>query len=107
MQEHTIFKGATRPALLLGAPMIPLILLGLGCLLPIGFLIVVFRNIPLAMVLVVVFGVGLVYMRHVAKKDPWLFEAKLKRLWLRRRKGNTAQWGGVSYSPTRMKRRPR
>lgn len=93
--------------MLLGAPMIPLILLGLACLLPIGFLIVVFKNITLPLMLLLVFAIGLVYMRHVAKKDPWLFEAKLKRLWLRRRKGNPGQWGGVSYSPTRMVRRSR
>ena len=87
--------------------MIPLILLGLACLLPVGFLIVVFRNITLAILLMVVFAIGLLYMRYVAKKDAWLFEAKLKRLWLRRRKGNTDQWGALSYSPTRMKRTTR
>lgn len=102
MEEHTIFKGATRPPLLLGVPMLPLILSGLTCLLPIGLLIIVLHQFALPLVIAVIFFVAYFYMRHVTKKDPWLLEAKRKRLILRRHKGNVNQWGGVSYGPTRM-----
>jgi len=105
MEEHTIFKGATRPPLLMGVPMIPLILLGLSCLLPIGILIIVFQKFILPLVLTVIFFALFFYMRHVTKKDPWLLEAKRKRLMLRRRKGDVARWGGVSYGPTKMTRK--
>ncbi len=104
MEEHAIFKGATRPPLLLGVPMLPLILMGLTCLLPIGLLIIVLHLFILPLVIAVIFFVTYFYMRHITKKDPWLLEAKRKRLILRRRKGNVTKWGGVSYGPTRMRR---
>jgi len=42
----------------------------------------------------------------ITKQDSWRTKQELLRLRLRRQKGNTAIWGGVSYGPLRLKRRP-
>jgi len=40
MQEHWVFKGATRPALFIGVPLVPMVLLSLVTMMPLGWLMV-------------------------------------------------------------------
>jgi type IV secretion system protein VirB3 len=104
MQEHWVFKGATRPALFIGVPLVPMMLLSLATMMPLGWLMVL-RFYKTSVLLLLLFLVGYVWMRGITKQDGWRTKQELLRMRLRRQKGNTRIWGGVSYCPLRLKRR--
>ncbi|MFT3960908.1 type IV secretion system protein VirB3 [Propionivibrio sp.] len=101
-----LFKGCTRPAMLLGVPMIPMMVVCMAIFLP-GMWVLLFAG-PIGLVLI--FGVlpGCVWwMREVTKKDDYRLEQLILRLSLRIRQVNGALWGkGVAaYSPIQYRRR--
>lgn len=101
-----LFKGCTRPAMLIGVPMIPMIAVCLAIFLP-GMWILLFFG-PIGLVLILgVLPVCIWWMREVTKKDDYRLEQLLLRWSLRSRQVNGALWGkGVAaYSPTRYRRR--
>lgn len=102
-----LFKGCTRPSMLMGVPMVPLIVVCLLIFLPgMWALLLIGPGLGLS----VIFGVLPVCvwsMREVTKKDDYRLEQLILRLSLRMRQVNTSLWGrGVAaYSPIQYRRR--
>ena len=98
MHAEAIYKGATRPAMKLGIPLVPLVLLfGTGALLVmwIGPL-VTWWVVPLVAPTV---GAALAWMRFTTRKDDQRFRQIFvaMRLWLHDR--NHGFWQSRSYAP--------
>lgn len=101
-----LFKGCTRPAMLVGVPMIPMIVVCIGIFLPGMWLLLFVGRIGL----VLIFGVLPIvvwWMREVTKKDDYRLAQLMQRWSLRIRQRNGALWGkGVAaYSPIQYRRR--
>jgi len=103
MAESRVFKGATRPPMIGGVPLVPMVILSLGTLQPMA-IAVIFQFYYLVLVLVVLFLTGFIWMRLLSKRDGWRSKQEFLRLRLRAQKGNPKIWGGISYSPLRIKR---
>ena len=99
MHGEAIFKGATRPAMKLGVPLVPLVVVfGTGMLLIMwGGTLVSWWG---ALVVVVSFGPTLLWMRFVTAKDDQRFRQLFIALKLRVRDRNGGFWHARSYSPT-------
>jgi type IV secretion system protein VirB3 len=104
MPEHRVFKGATRPALVVGVPLVPMVVLSLTTLLPLAWF-VLFQLYLLSFLLLTIFLTVYLWMRSLTNKDPWRTKQELLRLRVRLKKGNQAIWGGISYGPGRLKKR--
>ena len=99
MQGEAIYKGATRPAMKLGIPLVPLVLLfGTGMLLIMWGGILVSGWIALGVV--VAWGPALLWMRFVTAKDDQRFRQLFVALKLRLHDRNRRLWQARSYSPT-------
>lgn len=99
MQAESIYKGATRPAMKLGVPLVPLVLLiGSGMLLIMWGGVLVTWWIALAVVLAI--GPALLWMRFVTAKDDQRFRQIFLSLKLRVRDRNRRLWQARSYSPS-------
>ena len=101
-----LFKGCTRPAMLVGVPMVPMIVVCIGLFVP-GMWLLLFAG---RIGLVLIFGVLPIciwWMREVTKKDDYRLEQLIMRWSLRSRQRNSALWGkGVAaYSPIQYRRR--
>lgn len=104
MLEQRVFKGATRPPLVMGVPLLPMVLLFAFTLIPLGWS-TIFGFHSAAIVFLCIFLAGFIWMRGLTKRDPWRTKQEIMRLILRARSGNVNLWGGVSYSPLRLKKR--
>jgi type IV secretion system protein VirB3 len=97
---EAIYKGATRPAMKFGVPLVPLVVLLGG-----GMLAVMWGGILvsgwLALAVVAAVGPALLWMRHVTHRDDQRFRQMfvLARLLMCDR--NRRFWGGRSYSAGR------
>ena len=99
MLHETIYKGATRPAMKLGIPLVPLVVLfGLGMLLSIWGGILLSGWIVLVVVLAI--GPALAWMRFVTRKDDQRFRQIFVALRLRVHDRNHRLWRARSYAPT-------
>ena len=99
MQAEAIYKGATRPAMKLGIPLVPLVVLfGSGMLLIMwgGTLI----SWWIALAVVVAFVPALVWMRFVTAKDDQRFRQMFVAMKLRFYDHNRRFWHARSYAPT-------
>src|ERR1700742_2173160 len=99
MQGEAIFKGATRPAMKLGIPLVPLVfLLGLSMLLIMwgG----VFLSWWFALAVIVAAISLLLWMRLVTAKDDQRFRQAFISLKLRLHDRNRRFWHARSYAPT-------
>ena len=98
MEQYKLMRGATRPPLFLGVPLVPFVLLGVSTMVPVGWCVVFQAFIPaIALSLI---GITLFLgMRHITRQDPWRTRQFLMRLKMRRIQGNYAQWGAISHSP--------
>ena len=99
MQGEAIYKGATRPAMKLGIPLVPLVVLfGTGMLLIMwgGTLV----SWWIALAVVVAFLPALAWMRFVTSKDDQRFRQIFvaTKLWFNDR--NCRLWHSRSYAPT-------
>jgi type IV secretion system protein VirB3 len=100
-----IFKGCTRPAMIGGVPMLPLIVVGASCFL-VGMWGLLLLQSPWPVLIAGTVAVALYFtMKSVAKKDDQRFKQMF--LWLILRAPNRSRqfWGATTYSPTRYKRR--
>ena len=98
MQAEAIYKGATRPAMKLGIPLVPLVMLfGTGMLLImwVGSL-VTWWIVPVVLVAI---GPALGWMRFVTRKDDQRFRQIFvaTKLWFNDR--NCRLWHSRSYAP--------
>ena len=99
MQSEAIYKGATRPAMKLGIPLVPLVVLfGSGMLLILwgGLLL----SCWVAVAVLVAFLPALGWMRFVTAKDDQRFWQMFVLLKLRLHDRNARSWQARSYAPT-------
>lgn len=99
IRRDPLFGGLTRPAMLLGIPLVPLFLVGLPVI-----LLSIWINFFLILSLVPI----LVSMKVFAKADPNKFRLHGLRLWCRvapHRNRNAAFWKASTYSPVAFQKR--
>lgn len=96
---EAIYKGATRPAMKLGIPLVPLVVLFGG-----GMLLVMWGGTLLswwvAVAVLVSFVPALMWMRWVTAKDDQRFRQIFVALKLRLHDRNRRLWQARSYAPT-------
>lgn len=96
--REPIYKGATRPAMKFGIPLVPLVIL---C--GIGMLLVMWGGALLswwvAVGVLVAFGPALAWMRYVTHKDDQRFRQIFVTAKLRLHDRNRRFWRARSYSP--------
>jgi type IV secretion system protein VirB3 len=99
MLAEAIYKGATRPAMKLGIPLVPLVVLFGG-----GMLLIVWGGTLLSwwLVLAVLLALvpALLWMRWVTAQDDQRFRQMFLATKLRLHDRNHAFWRARSYSPT-------
>ncbi|WP_428424410.1 type IV secretion system protein VirB3 [Methylibium sp.] len=99
MQAEAIYKGATRPAMKLGIPLVPLVVLFGG-----GMLLILWGGTLvswwIAMAVVAALLPALAWMRFVTTKDDQRFRQMFVALKLRLRDRNRRFWRARSYAPT-------
>ena len=100
--EHRIFKGATRPPMFIGVPLVPMVLLSMSTVIPFGLLFIIQKYIPSLMLLILFLSV-FVWMRITTKHDAWRTKQEVLRFRMRYRKGNPQIWGGMSYAPFKLR----
>lgn len=102
MQRETVYKGATRPAMKLGIPLAPLVLLfGSGMLLIVwGGLLVSWWTAPGVLL---VLCPALLWMRVVTAQDDQRCRQIVLALKLRLHDHNHRFWRSRSYAPTQYR----
>jgi type IV secretion system protein VirB3 len=99
MLGEAIYKGATRPAMKLGIPLVPLVILFCA-----GMLLIMWGGILVSwwVALAVLLSVlpALAWMRYVTAKDDQRFRQMFVAAKLRLRDRNHRLWQARSYSPT-------
>ena len=98
MQAEAIYKGATRPAMKMGIPLVPLVVVfgtGMLLILWVGTL-VTWWILPIVLA---AFVPALAWMRFVTRKDDQRFRQMFVALKLRLHDRNHAFWRSRSYSP--------
>ena len=99
MQAETVYKGATRPAMKLGIPLVPLVVLFGG-----GMLLMMWGGILvswwIALGVLMSFVPTLFWMRWVTSRDDQRFRQIFIALKLRLHDRNRRFWRARSYSPT-------
>jgi type IV secretory pathway VirB3-like protein/HKD family nuclease len=100
--EHRIFKGATRPPMFMGVPLMPMVILSVTTIPPLGLLFIIQKYIPSLMLLTVFLAV-FIWMRLTTKHDPWRTKQEVLRFRMRYRRGNPQIWGGMSYAPYKLR----
>ena len=99
MQAEAIYKGATRPAMKLGIPLVPLVVL-FGT----GMLLIMWGGILLswwfAVGVLLAFLPALAWMRLLTARDDQRFRQMFVALKLRRHDRNCRFWRTRSYAPT-------
>jgi len=99
MQAEAIYKGATRPAMKLGIPLVPLVVLfGTAMLLILWGGTLLSWWLALAVVLAV--APILLWMRWVTARDDQRLRQMFVALELRLHDRNRALWHARSYAPT-------
>lgn len=99
MQRETIYKGATRPAMKLGIPLTPLVILfGSGMLLIVWGGLLVSWWIALGVLLALC--PTLLWMRIVTAQDEQRFRQAFLALRLRLHDRNHGFWQARSYAPS-------
>jgi type IV secretion system protein VirB3 len=100
-----IFRGCTRPAMLAGVPMVPLLCVS-GAFLLVVVWCVYLVSPYVSLFLSVIYLPILFTMRQITKKD----DQRLRQMFLRQRmrfrhRAGRQLWGSTSFSPLRLKRR--
>ena len=98
MQAEAIYKGATRPAMKMGIPLVPLVVLfggGMLLILWVGTLLT-WWIVP---VVLIAFVPALAWMRFVTARDDQRFRQMYIALKLRMRDRNRRFWRSRSYAP--------
>jgi len=103
LQQDAIYKGCTRPPLMWGVPLMPLVMMLMPGLL-VGMLGLAYF-LPASLVAMFVSVSAWVWMRSVTKKDDQRLLQFFLRLRLRSRQKNTAYWGCAAYTPAAYFRR--
>lgn len=97
LQQDVIYKGCTRPPLLWGVPLMPMVLI----LMP-GLLVGIVGLgyfLPMSLLALLITVSAWVWMRAVTKKDDQRLLQIFLRLRLRSRQKNSRYWGCAAYVP--------
>lgn len=100
--EHRIFKGATRPPMFIGVPLLPMVTLSVATIPPLGLLFIFQKYIP-SLMLLILFASVFIWMRITSKHDAYRTKQEVLRFRMRYRKGNPQIWGGMSYAPFKLR----
>ncbi|NVE00156.1 type IV secretion system protein VirB3 [Massilia sp. BJB1822] len=102
--EDVVFKGATRPAMMLGVPIIPLIIV-VGLHLMVAVWAMVLVNIFVSFVIVAACVLNVFFLRHISSNDEQRLNQYLLRMKSIPGRRNKAYWGAHSVSPCDYRRR--
>ena len=97
IQQDMIYKGCTRPPLLWGVPLLPLIMVLMPGML-VGMVGLAYF-LPMSLIAIFVSLTAWIWMRAVTKKDDQRLLQIFLRLRLRSRQRNTRYWGCAAYAP--------
>ena len=97
LQQDLIYKGCTRPPLLWGVPLMPLIMILMPGML-VGMVGLAYF-LPMSLLALLVSVSAWIWMRAVTKKDDQRLLQIFLRLRLRSRQKNTGFWGCAAYAP--------
>ncbi len=97
LQQDMIYKGCTRPPLLWGVPLLPLIMVLMPGML-VGMVGLAYF-LPMSLVAIFISLTAWIWMRAVTKKDDQRLLQIFLRLRLRSRQRNTRYWGCAAYAP--------
>lgn len=100
-----LFKGCTRPAMVMGVPMVPLLVVSVTCFLP-GMWILIFVGLIGLVLILGVLPICIWLLREITKKDDHRLNQLILRTTLRLRQINRSHWGkGITaYSPIKYRR---
>jgi type IV secretion system protein VirB3 len=100
LQVAPVFKGCTRPPMLWGVPMLPMVALGIA-----GFLIIMYSLVlgyPIVSLVAIAFFIPtFIYMRIISKSDEYQLEQSVKRFVIRFYQRTET----VTFTPTKYKKR--
>lgn len=98
-----VFKGATRPAMIWGVPLVAFLMIGGGMLIPAIWALL--ASPPLGVAILFLMIPVFVVMRVITRHDDQRLAQYLLRLRMVLRQGNCRFWGAHAYVPVRLKRR--
>jgi type IV secretion system protein VirB3 len=101
--KDPVFKGCTRPALLWGVPLVPVLMVGAGMLIPAIWALL--TSPPLGVGILLLMIPVFVAMRVITRNDDQRLAQLALRLRMIRRQRNRRFWGAHAYVPVRLKRR--
>jgi type IV secretion system protein VirB3 len=101
--KDPVFKGATRPAMIWGVPLVAFLMVGGGMLIPAIWALLAspLLGVAILFLMIPVF----VVMRAITRHDDQRLAQYLLRVRMVLRQGNRRFWGGHAYVPVRLKRR--
>lgn len=102
--RHRIFKGATRPAMFFGIPLVPFVLAS-GLVGIVAMWAMYLASGYVALLILAAYLPLVIWMRMITKKDDQRLRLMLLRARLRSRHAAKPRWGAIAYSPLRLKRR--
>jgi len=105
MESDPIFKGCTRPAMKVGVPLVPLIILTLGSLLIGLWGMLLMQSLWVPGIVACVYFALIFTAKEVTKKDDQRFQQVYLWIVLRLRNPSKRFWGSYSYSPHSYKKR--
>jgi type IV secretion system protein VirB3 len=101
--KDPVFKGCTRPAMLWGVPLVPVLITGGGILIPAIWALL--ASPPLGVAILFLMIPVFVAMRMVTRHDDQRLAQYALRLRMRFQQANRRFWGTHAYTPVRLKRR--
>lgn len=102
--EDVVFKGATRPAMMAGVPIVPFILVvGIHLLFAIWAMVLV--NLFVAFVVLMTCVLNVLFMRQISSNDEQRLNQYLLRMKSTAGRRNQAHWGAHAVSPNDYRRR--
>ncbi len=100
-----VFRGCTRPPMFLGAPMVPVILV--GGLAIMAAMLGLFLSPYVSIAVITIFVPVYAWMRVVTKSDDQKLNQLILRLRMRLRLQSSRRfWGAFTYVPLTLKKRP-
>jgi type IV secretion system protein VirB3 len=101
--KDPVFKGCTRPAMLWGVPLVPLLMVGGGMLIPAIWALLASPpvGVGILFLIVPVFAT----MRAMTRHDDQRLAQRALRVRMALRQRNRGFWGMHAYVPVRLKRR--
>lgn len=101
--KDPVFKGATRPAMIWGVPLVAFLMVSGGMLIPAIWALL--ASPPLGVAILFLMIPVFVVMRVITRHDDQRLAQYLLRVRMVLRQGNRRFWGAHAYVPVRLKRR--